>query len=134
VAQATKDIGTMIKGVQQESRKVIELMTAGVARAESGSADAENSGKALSAIREQVGNVRSQVNQIAVAAAQQTATTHEISGEILLISSVVSEGAAIAQESSAAAQQLNQLSEELFTVMRQFRLGSEEPDDGVTLF
>jgi len=124
----------MIKGVQQESRKVIELMTAGVARAESGSADAENSGKALSAIREQVGNVRSQVNQIAVAAAQQTATTHEISGEILLISSVVSEGAAIAQESSAAAQQLNQLSEELFTVMRQFRLGSEEPDDGVTLF
>ncbi|OGU11460.1 MAG: hypothetical protein A2075_22885 [Geobacteraceae bacterium GWC2_58_44] len=134
MAQATKDIGTMIKGVQQESRKVIELMTAGVARAESGSADAENSGKALSAIREQVGNVRSQVNQIAVAAAQQTATTHEISGEILLISSVVSEGAAIAQESSAAAQQLNQLSEELFTVMRQFRLGSEEPDDGVTLF
>jgi len=63
-----------------------------------------------------------QVNQMATAAEQQTATTSEISGNIQQITDVST--ARGAQETAAAARQLSNLSSELQHLIGQFHLAS----------
>jgi methyl-accepting chemotaxis protein len=63
-----------------------------------------------------------QVNQIATAAEQQTATTGEISSNIQQITDVVQETAKGAQDSATAAHQLAGMAGELQNIVRQFRL------------
>ena len=64
----------------------------------------------------------SQVNQIAVAAEQQTAITGEISSNIHQITEVVSETARGAQESASAASQLASLAGTMQHLVDQFKL------------
>jgi methyl-accepting chemotaxis protein len=62
-----------------------------------------------------------QVNQIATAAEEQTATTHEIANNMHQISEVVLQSAVGAQESAMAAGQLNGNAEKLQRMVQQFR-------------
>lgn len=71
-----------------------------------------------------MGDVTSQLNQIATAAEQQTATTHEISGNMVRITDVVRETADGTQDSAAAAVQLNRQAQDLKALVGQFRLNS----------
>ncbi len=122
--KATKEIGTMIKAIQHETKGAVAIMEQGVQEVERGTAEAAESGKALEEILEQVGTVTMQVNQIATAAEQQTATTTEISGNIQQITDVVHDTARGAQETAAAARQLSNLSDELQQLIGQFHLAS----------
>jgi len=122
--RATREIGAMIKAIQQETRGAVISMEQGVNEVERGTLEAAESGKALEAILEQVGAVTMQVNQIATAAEQQTATTTEITGNIHQITDVVQGTARGAQETAAAARQLSDLSGELQHLIGQFRLAS----------
>ena len=122
--KATKEIGAMIKAIQQETKGAVTSMELGVREVERGTSEAAESGKALGAILEQVGGVTMQVNQIATAAEQQTATTSEISGNIQQITDVVQETARGAQDTAAAARQLSNLSGELQHLIGQFHLAS----------
>jgi methyl-accepting chemotaxis protein len=63
-----------------------------------------------------------QVNQIATATEQQTATTSEISGNIMQITEVVHKTAEGAQESANAASNLSGLAEDLQQLVGQFKL------------
>lgn len=63
-----------------------------------------------------------QVNQIATATEQQTATISEISNNIHEITGVINHTARGAQESASAASQLAGLSEELKQLVGQFKL------------
>jgi methyl-accepting chemotaxis protein len=119
---ATREIGELIKSVQQETRGAIKVMESGVQEVERGSVEAEKSGTALEEILEQISSVAEQVNQIATAAEEQTATTGEITGNILNISEVVQATAVSAQESAASAQQLAQLADAQQKLVGQFRL------------
>ena len=120
--KATREIGEMIKTIQQETRSAVSAMEEGVQEVERGTEDASRSGKALEEILSQVGDVTSQINQIATAAEQQTATTHEISKSMHEITGVVSDASNSSQDTAGAASQLANMAEELKRIVAQFRM------------
>lgn len=120
--KATREIGEMIKAIQQETKSAVAAMEEGVQEVERGTKDAARSGKALEEILNQVGDVTSQINQIATAAEQQTATTNEISKSMHEITGVVSGASHSSHETAAAASQLAKMAEELKRIVAQFRM------------
>jgi methyl-accepting chemotaxis protein len=119
---ATREIAEMIKSVQQQTKGAIKVMESGVTRVEQGTVEAAKSGSALGEILQQIGSVTLQVQQIASAAEEQTATTGEISGNIQNINAVCQETARGAQESASSALQLLRLAEEQQKLVGQFKL------------
>ncbi len=120
--RATREIGEMIKAIQSETRGAVAAMEQGVHQVENGTNEAAKSGAALREILEQVNSVAMQVNQIATAAEEQTATTSEISNNMQQITEVVSDTASGAHQSATAASQLNSNAEELQRLVGQFKL------------
>ena len=120
--RATREIGTMIKAIQGETKGALAAMEQGVSQVESGTKEAAKSGDALRDILEQISDVAMQVNQISTAAEEQTATTSEISNNMQQITDVVRLTATGAHESAAAAAQLHSNAEELQRLVRQFKL------------
>ncbi|MFA7062259.1 MAG: methyl-accepting chemotaxis protein [Pedobacter sp.] len=119
---ATKEIGDMIKAIQNETRYAVAGMEEGVKEVESGTMEAAKSGEALQAILEQINDVTIQVNQIATAAEEQTATTTEISNNMVNITEVVHKTARGAEETSLAAKDLSKMSEKLRQMVTQFKV------------
>ena len=120
--KATREIGEMIKAIQNETKAAVAAMDEGVREVESGTMEASKSGEALQAILEQINAVNMQVSQIATAAEEQTATTAEISNNIQQINDVVQHTAHGAQESVVAANMLSGLAEELQRLVGQFKV------------
>jgi methyl-accepting chemotaxis protein len=120
--RATREIGEMIKAIQNETKGAVEAMEQGVHQVENGTVEAAKSGQALQDILQQVNDVAMQVNQIATAAEEQTATTSEISSNMMQITEVVRQTSQGAQESATAAAQLNGSAELLQSLVRQFQL------------
>jgi hemerythrin-like metal-binding protein len=119
-AKATQEIGKMIKSIQQETRSAVTAMEEGVAEVEQGTQEAARSGEALRMIQEEINAVNLQVQQIATAAEEQTATTSEISGNIHQITDVVQGTANGARKTLSIAQDLSRLSNELKLMVSQF--------------
>jgi methyl-accepting chemotaxis protein len=120
--RATREIGDMIKAIQTETKGAVSAMEEGVREVENGTYEAGKSGDALRHILEQIGSVTMQVNQIATAAEEQTATTLEINNNIQQITEVVLQTSSASQEESAAANNLARLAEDLKNLVGQFRL------------
>jgi methyl-accepting chemotaxis protein len=120
--KATREIGEMIKAIQQETKGAVIAMEEGVHEVAKGSEKAADSGRALEQILDQINNVTTQIHQVATAAEEQTATTSEISNNMHQITEVVAQTASGAQESAAAAHQLASLAEDLRSIVRQFKL------------
>ncbi|MDD2853641.1 MAG: methyl-accepting chemotaxis protein [Desulfuromonadaceae bacterium] len=120
--RATREIGEMIKAIQNETKGAVAAMEQGVQQVESGTEEAARSGQALQDILQQVNDVAMQVNQIATAAEEQTATTSEISSNMQQITEVVQQTSHGAQESASAAAQLRSNAEELQRLVQQFKL------------
>jgi methyl-accepting chemotaxis protein len=123
--KATKEIGEMIKGIQQETNGAVVCMEDGVKEVEKGTGEAAKSGQALQDILNEINQVTMQVNQIATAAEEQTATTSEISNNIQQITDVVHDTAKGAQECAAAANQLAKLAEGLQDGVKFFKTASK---------
>ncbi|GFO66920.1 methyl-accepting chemotaxis protein [Geomonas limicola] len=119
--RATREIAEMIKTIQSETREAVSVMDEGVQEVEQGTSEAAKSGAALQKILEQIGSVTLQVNQIAVAAEEQTATTLEINKNVQQITDVASQTANASHEEAAAANQLARLAEDLKGMVQQFR-------------
>ncbi len=119
--RATKEIGDMIKAIQNETKTAIVLMENGVRGAEQEATAAAQLEASLQTILAQVDAVSTQVSHIATAAEEQMATTGEISSNIQQITTVVNETSRGAQDSVSAASGLSQQAEELLGLMRQFR-------------
>ncbi|HJV67110.1 MAG TPA: HAMP domain-containing methyl-accepting chemotaxis protein [Geomonas sp.] len=120
--KATREISEMIKAIQAETKGAVSAMEDGVREVKHGTEEAAKSGSALQEILDQINAVSMQVNQIATAAEEQTATISEITGNITRISDVVQRTAQGSQDSSVAAAQLASLSDDLSTLVTQFKL------------
>ena len=120
--RATREIGEMIKSIQQETHSAVTAMEDGVREVEQGTEEAARSGKALEEILAQVGEVTSQINQIATAAEEQTATTNEITRNMHDIVKVLNEASGSSQSTAGAAQQLAGMATELNKIVAQFRM------------
>lgn len=120
--KATKEIGEMIKAIQNETRDVVRSMEEGVGEVERGADSSKKSGEALQQILNQINDVTMQIHQIATAAEEQTATTGEITSNVHQVSEVVQDAARGAQETSIAAAQLADQARELQNLVSNFRL------------
>ncbi|TSK08328.1 MAG: chemotaxis protein [Geobacter sp.] len=120
--KATREIGNMIKSIQQETRQAVQAMEEGVQEVERGTGEAARSGEALEEILSQIEEVAGQISQIVTAAEEQTATTHEITDNIHRISETVQESARGSEEISAASNQLSRLSVEMQEMVQRFRI------------
>jgi methyl-accepting chemotaxis protein len=119
--RATQEIGCMIKAIQLETKGAVVTMEQGVHQVEAGTEEATKSGAALHEILEHITAVAAQINQIATAAEEQTATTTEISSNMQQITEVVHDTSQQAQESATAAVQLHGNAEELQRLMQHFK-------------
>jgi len=120
--KATREIGEMIKSIQSETRSAVSAMDEGVREVEKGTGEVAKSGDALETILVQIGAVTQQANQIATAVEEQTATTGEISRNMLRITEVVEHSAQSAQQTDRAASRLTTLADELRRNVTKFRL------------
>jgi methyl-accepting chemotaxis protein len=120
--RATREIGEMIKAIQQETRGAVVAMEEGVSEVSRGSEKAANSGKALEQILQQINDVNTQIHQVATAAEEQTATTSEISSNMQQITEVVAQTSRGAQESAASANRLSSLADDLRRIISQFKV------------
>ncbi|WP_224982009.1 methyl-accepting chemotaxis protein [Geomonas agri] len=120
--RATREIGEMIKSIQNETREAVGAMEEGVREVENGTREAAKSGESLQEILRQISEVTEQVNQIATAAEEQTATTGEITNNIMQITEVVQDTSRGAHTCANAASNLASLSKDLQRLVGQFRL------------
>ena len=121
---ATREIGQMIKNIQEETRTAVGAMDDGVRQVERGALEAEKSGTALQDILSQITAVTGQIGQIATAAEEQTATTHEISNNMQQITTTVGHATQHAKDTAAAAQHLSGLARELQQLVARFKLAA----------
>ncbi len=120
--KATREIGLMIKAIQQETKTAVSAMEEGVREVEQGTGEATRSGEALRNIQDEINALHMQVQQIATAAEEQTATTSEISSSIHNITDVAQSTVEGARKTSSAAERLSRLSAELERLVGQFKL------------
>lgn len=120
--KATKEISNMIKAIQQETKTAVTAMEEGVSEVEQGTEEAARSEQALQNIQEEINALNLQVQQIATAAEEQTATTSEISSNIHQITDVAQNSVEGSRATSKAAQHLSRLADELQKVVGQFKL------------
>ena len=120
--RATREIGEMIKSIQSETKRAVASMEEGVRQVEAGTVEAGKSGHALQDILFQINDVAMQVNQIATAAEEQTATTTDISNNMHHITSVMNQTSQSADESADAATELRGNAEELQRFVHHFKL------------
>jgi methyl-accepting chemotaxis protein/hemerythrin len=112
----------MIKAIQQETKTAVTAMEEGVSEVELGTDEAARSGEALRNIQDEINALHMQVQQIATAAEEQTATTSEISGNIHNITDVAQNTVDGARKTTDAAQHLHRLAGELARLIGQFKL------------
>ena len=118
---ATREIGGMIKAIQNETRVAVSSMEQGVAAVTGGSENAARSGEALQGILRQVDGVTLQIHQIAYAAEEQSATTNEISSHIYAINDVFVDTEVSARNTFCEAEKLTRLSDELQETVKMFK-------------
>jgi methyl-accepting chemotaxis protein len=120
--KATREIGEMIKAIQNETHTAVKAMEEGVQEVEKGAELSQKSGRALENILERINEVSMQINQIATAAEEQTATTSEVTDNIHQMTEVIQQTARGAEETSSAAAQLAGQAQELQSLVSRFRL------------
>jgi len=119
--RATREISVMIKSIQLQTKAAVIAIEDGVAEVERGSTSSIKSGQALQQILDQINDVSQQVNQVAVAAEEQTATTAAIAMNIRQVSDVVRQTAGSAAETGSAASRLAQEAEHLQQLVGKFK-------------
>jgi methyl-accepting chemotaxis protein len=120
--RATKEISEMIRTIQNETGSAVQAMEEGNREVVRGTEQAALSGRALHDILEQINAVTAQASQIATAAEEQTATTSEISSNMMQITEVVQRTARGAAESAEAAASLSAMSEDLQRIVSLFKV------------
>jgi methyl-accepting chemotaxis protein len=122
--KATKEIAQMIKAIQHETTGAVAAMEEGVKEVERGTRDAAKSGTALDDILNQINAVSMEINQIATAAEEQTATTTEINNNLQQIAEVVQMSGSSSNEAATAAKDLMAQAEEMHRLVGRFTLAA----------
>jgi methyl-accepting chemotaxis protein len=120
--RATREISEMIKVIQGETTAAVSAMEDGVRAVENGTGEAARSEGALQEILQQIEAVTVQINQIATAAEEQTATTTLISDNILQATRSVQGTASEANACAGEAASLAGLANGLQKAVSRFRV------------
>ena len=120
--RATKEIGEMIKAIQKETKDAVTSMEQSVAQVEQGTSHASESGRSLQEILDIINNVTEQISQIATAAEEQTATTREISSNVMNLNDLAKQNDHALHETAVAVNDVSRQAEELKGLVGQFKL------------
>lgn len=120
--KATKEIATMIKTIQENTKGAVESIKTGTIEVETGKLLANKAEGAISGIIEQTSKVSDVIRQVAAASEQQSATSEEISKNVEAISSVIQQSAQGIQQIAKAAEDLNRLTVSLHEQISNFKL------------
>jgi methyl-accepting chemotaxis protein len=123
--EATKQIASMIKGIQSETQEAVSAMKLGNEEVNSGIALADKAGKALNQILASTQELQLMISQIAVASEEQSATSEEIAKNVNSISHVTNDSARRIQEIAKASEEMEKLTGDLKHLVKQFRTEDE---------
>ncbi|MBN1537634.1 MAG: HAMP domain-containing protein [Anaerolineales bacterium] len=123
---ATKEIGDLIKGIQQTVTVAVETMNDGAQEVEKGVERANQSGEALGLILQAVEAVNKQVEEIAEAAQQINTSSNELVNSVDSVSAVVEENTAATEQMAASSGEVNQAIENIASVSEENSAAIEE--------
>jgi methyl-accepting chemotaxis protein len=124
--EATKQIAKMIKGIQAETDQAVVAMNRGTLEVQNGIDLADKAGESLNHILTSTRDVLDMINQIAAASEEQSATSEQISKNVLSISKVTGESAQRIEDVAHTSEELAKLTEQLRNLMAQFQVESDE--------
>lgn len=126
--KATKEIGDMIRKIQQDTRGAVESMQEGTRKVSVGVELANKTGEALTQIVQMVSQSADMIRHIAVASEEQSVATKQIADDIDKVAQVTRESATGAGESAKASQDLSQMAIELQDVVSIFQVSGSTSD------
>ena len=121
-AQATSEIEEMIKAIQNEVTKAVEIMDNATKKVDTGVKLTAQAGEALKEIVKSSNELQLMVQQIASATEEMSATSEQISKEILDIASASRDTTASSQETAQAAVSLSRIATKLDETVKFFRV------------
>ncbi len=124
--KATKEIASMIKQIQTDTKEAVVSMDEGTKKVGEGISLADQAGASLQEIIGISELVTDKVTQIAAASEQQSSASEQISKNVESISTVTQESAAGTQQIARTAEDLNRLTEKLQDILSKFNLGGND--------
>ena len=124
--EATKQIAKMIKGIQKETDQAVLAMNKGTIEVQNGIDLADKAGESLNHILTSTQDVLDMINQIAAASEEQSATSEQISKNVMSISKVTGESAQRIEDVARTSDELAKLTEQLRNLMAEFTVEENE--------
>jgi methyl-accepting chemotaxis protein len=112
-ASSTKEIGTLITAVQEESREAVTVMGQGVALAEEGSRLTREAGDALRKILDRAGKAREMSRTISRAAAEQAVGMRQVSDAVDRINDMAHQIERATVEQRSGSEQITRTAEKM---------------------
>ncbi len=123
--KATKEIGTTIRQIQQDTNKAVESINQGTQEVNIGKQAAAQAVIALDGIMTRTNKVAAIVAELASSGNEQTFSVGEASENAESISTIIGQSAAATSEIARTAHDLSRLTERLDTMMQQFTIDDE---------
>ncbi|PKG81568.1 methyl-accepting chemotaxis protein [Colwellia sp. 75C3] len=122
--EATQEVAKSIGAIQTDTSAVINSINQGIEQAEKSVELANKAGESLETIMAGTENIEAMITSIAAACEQQSATTLEISRDVVAISTSSSEILDVTNQTSEKASRMNELSDEMKSLVERFKLRS----------
>jgi methyl-accepting chemotaxis protein len=132
-AQATKQIGTTIRQIQQETEQAVGGIQKGNSEIQDGLRLAEQAGTSLRSVVADANNVGSLIQTVAFASEQQSGTSEEIAKSIEQMSASVEESSANINEIARGAEQLYAMMQDIMRNAARFRIDNRQGQSGTRL-
>ncbi|KEA62661.1 methyl-accepting chemotaxis protein [Marinobacterium lacunae] len=120
--QATEQIRSTVEAMQVELEEAVHTMEEGVVVVQRGTEDAQRSESALSDILTHIASLVGEIEQIAVASRQTTATTEELSNSLHQVAKLMDETSGNVNLNGQIVSKLSRSANEMKHVIGQFRL------------
>jgi PAS domain S-box-containing protein len=121
-ARATRDVGSLIKAIQNETTEAFEAMEKGMTEVKEGSALSEQARRSLQDISVVVRQSAELIEEISAASEEQARVTRNLAGAMQTISSITLETSAGAHETAQTIQGMVDLAEQLNAAISRFRV------------
>jgi methyl-accepting chemotaxis protein len=121
-ARATKDVGTLIKSIQNETSEALTAMELGMKEVRGGSELAGQASRALQDISAAVRQSSELIDEISAASEEQARVTSNVAGAMQTISSITLETSAGAHETAQTIEGMVGLADRLNKAISQFRV------------
>jgi methyl-accepting chemotaxis protein len=121
-AEATGSIAAVIKGIQDETQKLVKEMAISVRHAQDGAQLAGNSGDVVNGIVTSITQLNEQVSRVATAAEEQSATSDDVSATVIRIEQDIAMVSKEAESGVALARELAGVTAKLAWAVHQFKV------------